>query len=227
MAEAQEPSPARLRLPGIFRRDTCRDPGTERLVRQSSSGAHQAYEGVPERTSANRSPASRSSQTSRSRSRAARAGPRRQRNRRPSGTGRAWTTAHRAIRAGTDAPGRSPGGSGRAGGRPHLADGARHVPRRDTARDRPVRTRRPPAPRSPPANAAATKQSNVYLYADGASSPATAMSTARTWRSAISKDAQHAALAAEDRDFYTESAVVARRRPCWLTSPPARASSPV
>ncbi|MEU9402306.1 transglycosylase domain-containing protein [Streptomyces sp. NPDC048242] len=63
----------------------------------------------------------------------------------------------------------------------------------------------------PPANALATKQSNVYLYADGSQ-------LARDTRDSqvnrenvnlaeVSKNAQHAVLAAEDRDFYTEPAV--------------------
>ncbi|MEW2130289.1 transglycosylase domain-containing protein [Streptomyces sp. NPDC005435] len=63
----------------------------------------------------------------------------------------------------------------------------------------------------PPANALATKQSNVYLYADGSQ-------LARDTRDSqvnrenvnlaeVSQAAQHAVLAAEDRDFYTEPAV--------------------
>ncbi|MEU0813832.1 transglycosylase domain-containing protein [Streptomyces mirabilis] len=60
----------------------------------------------------------------------------------------------------------------------------------------------------PPANAAATKQSNVYLYADGSQLARDGeVNRENVALAEISKDAQHAALAAEDRDFYTESAV--------------------
>ncbi|MEU8589806.1 transglycosylase domain-containing protein [Streptomyces sp. NPDC048664] len=60
----------------------------------------------------------------------------------------------------------------------------------------------------PAANAAATKQSNVYLYADGSELARDGTVNRENVRlGLISKDAQHAALAAEDRDFYTESAV--------------------
>lgn len=60
----------------------------------------------------------------------------------------------------------------------------------------------------PSANAAATKQSNVYLYADGSQLARDGEVNREIVALAeISKDAQHAALAAEDRDFYTESAV--------------------
>ncbi|MFD9514308.1 transglycosylase domain-containing protein [Streptomyces mirabilis] len=60
----------------------------------------------------------------------------------------------------------------------------------------------------PPANAAATKQSNVYLYADGSQLARDGeVNRENVTLAQISKDAQHAALAAEDRDFYTESAV--------------------
>ncbi|CAM5733883.1 peptidoglycan glycosyltransferase OS=Streptomyces alboniger OX=132473 GN=CP975_12990 PE=4 SV=1 [Streptomyces alboniger] len=60
----------------------------------------------------------------------------------------------------------------------------------------------------PSANAFAIKQSNVYLYSDGSQ-------LARDGEvnreiiplSQVSKAAQHAVLAAEDRDFYTESAI--------------------
>ncbi|MFF3610269.1 transglycosylase domain-containing protein [Streptomyces sp. NPDC002580] len=60
----------------------------------------------------------------------------------------------------------------------------------------------------PPANAAATKQSNVYLYADGSQLARDGdVNRENVSLAQISKDAQHATLAAEDRDFYTESAV--------------------
>ncbi|MGW3816046.1 transglycosylase domain-containing protein [Streptomyces sp. NPDC005046] len=62
--------------------------------------------------------------------------------------------------------------------------------------------------RIPPANAAATKQSNVYLYADGSQLARDGdVNRENVSLAQISKDAQHATLAAEDRDFYTESAV--------------------
>ncbi|MFE9684286.1 transglycosylase domain-containing protein [Streptomyces sp. NPDC006285] len=60
----------------------------------------------------------------------------------------------------------------------------------------------------PSANATATKQSNVYLYADGSQLARDGEVNRENVNLAlISKDAQHAVLAAEDRDFYTESAV--------------------
>ncbi|MFF8971548.1 transglycosylase domain-containing protein [Streptomyces sp. NPDC014995] len=60
----------------------------------------------------------------------------------------------------------------------------------------------------PPANALATKQSNVYLYADGTEIARDgAVNRENVGLAQISKAAQHAVLAAEDRDFYTESAV--------------------
>src|SRR5690348_15890085 len=60
----------------------------------------------------------------------------------------------------------------------------------------------------PPANAAATKQSNVYLYADGSQLDRDGeVNRENVALAEISKAAQHAALAAEDRDFDTESAV--------------------
>jgi membrane peptidoglycan carboxypeptidase len=72
----------------------------------------------------------------------------------------------------------------------------------------------------PPANAAATKQSNVYLYADGSQLARDGeVNRENVALAEISKDAQHAALAAEDRDFYTESAVdpMAMIRAGWNT----------
>src|SRR3954463_4605197 len=60
----------------------------------------------------------------------------------------------------------------------------------------------------PPANALAMKQSNVYLYADGSQLARDGQINRESVPLAqISKDAQHAVLAAEDRDFYTESAI--------------------
>ncbi|MGV9287796.1 transglycosylase domain-containing protein [Streptomyces sp. NPDC003719] len=58
------------------------------------------------------------------------------------------------------------------------------------------------------ANALATQQSNVYLYADGSVLARDGeINRESVALSRISKDAQHAVLAAEDRDFYTESAI--------------------
>ncbi|KUO02026.1 transglycosylase domain-containing protein [Streptomyces caeruleatus] len=60
----------------------------------------------------------------------------------------------------------------------------------------------------PPANALATKQANVYLYADGSVIARDGeVNRENVTLAQISKDAQHAILAAEDRDFYTESAI--------------------
>ncbi|MFI6035661.1 transglycosylase domain-containing protein [Streptomyces sp. NPDC051315] len=60
----------------------------------------------------------------------------------------------------------------------------------------------------PPANALATKQSNVYLYADGTEIARDgAVNRENVTLAQISQAAQHAVLAAEDRDFYSESAV--------------------
>ncbi|MFJ3336688.1 transglycosylase domain-containing protein [Streptomyces sp. NPDC086766] len=60
----------------------------------------------------------------------------------------------------------------------------------------------------PPANALALKQSNVYLYADGTEIARDGVvNRENVGLAQISKEAQHAVLAAEDRDFYTESAV--------------------
>ncbi|WP_229820991.1 transglycosylase domain-containing protein [Streptomyces roseiscleroticus] len=75
----------------------------------------------------------------------------------------------------------------------------------------------------PAANAAATKQANVYLYADGSQLARDARDTVNRENvtlAQISKDAQHAVLAAEDRDFYTESAVdpTAMVRAAWNTA---------
>ncbi|MFI9806050.1 transglycosylase domain-containing protein [Streptomyces sp. NPDC052301] len=60
----------------------------------------------------------------------------------------------------------------------------------------------------PPANALATKQANVYLYADGSQIARDGqINRENVTLAQVSKDAQHAVLAAEDRDFYTESAI--------------------
>ncbi|MEH0423716.1 transglycosylase domain-containing protein [Streptomyces sp. B21-083] len=72
----------------------------------------------------------------------------------------------------------------------------------------------------PAANAAAMKQSNVYLYADGSQLARDGeVNRENVNLSQISKDAQHAVLAAEDRDFYTESAIdpKAMIRAAWNT----------
>ena len=73
----------------------------------------------------------------------------------------------------------------------------------------------------PPANAVATQQSNVYLYADGSQLARSGeVNRENVTLAQISKDAQHAVLAAEDRDFYTESAIdpKAMLRAAWNTA---------
>nr|WP_234367596.1 MULTISPECIES: transglycosylase domain-containing protein [Streptomyces] len=73
----------------------------------------------------------------------------------------------------------------------------------------------------PPANALATKQSNVYLYADGSQLARDGkVNRENVSLAQVSKDAQRAVLAAEDRDFYTESAVdpKAMVRAAWNTA---------
>ncbi|MFJ8791144.1 transglycosylase domain-containing protein [Streptomyces sp. NPDC102462] len=73
----------------------------------------------------------------------------------------------------------------------------------------------------PPANALATKQSNVFLYADGTQLARDGeINRESVTLAQISKDAQHAVLAAEDRDFYSESAVdpKAMLRAGWNTA---------
>ncbi|WP_200303815.1 transglycosylase domain-containing protein [Streptomyces adelaidensis] len=68
---------------------------------------------------------------------------------------------------------------------------------------------------------AATKQSNVYLYADGSQIARDGeVNRENVPLSKVSKEAQHAVLAAEDRDFYTESAVdpKAMLRAAWNTA---------
>ncbi|MEW2618720.1 transglycosylase domain-containing protein [Streptomyces sp. NPDC048106] len=73
----------------------------------------------------------------------------------------------------------------------------------------------------PPANALATQQGNVYLYADGSQLARDGeINRENVTLAQVSKAAQHAVLAAEDRDFYTESAVdpKAMIRAAWNTS---------
>ncbi|WP_107501047.1 transglycosylase domain-containing protein [Streptomyces thermovulgaris] len=75
--------------------------------------------------------------------------------------------------------------------------------------------------RIPPANALAVKQANVYLYADGTEIARDGeVNRENVGLDQISKAAQHAILAAEDRDFYTESAVdpKAMLRAAWNTA---------
>ncbi|CAM5526263.1 transglycosylase domain-containing protein [Streptomyces pilosus] len=73
----------------------------------------------------------------------------------------------------------------------------------------------------PAANALATQQANVYLYADGSVIARDGdVNRENVTLGQISEDAQHAILAAEDRDFYTESAVdpQAMIRAAWNTA---------
>ncbi|WP_031478379.1 transglycosylase domain-containing protein [Streptomyces bicolor] len=73
----------------------------------------------------------------------------------------------------------------------------------------------------PPANALATKQANVYLYADGSVIARDGqVNRENVTLGQISKDGRHAILAAEDRDFYTESAIdpKAMLRAAWNTA---------
>ncbi|MFE9649799.1 transglycosylase domain-containing protein [Streptomyces sp. NPDC006365] len=72
----------------------------------------------------------------------------------------------------------------------------------------------------PAANASAMKQSNVYLYADGSRLARDGeVNRENVTLARISKDTQHAVLAAEDRGFYSESAVdpQAMIRAAWNT----------
>ncbi|GAA4918058.1 transglycosylase domain-containing protein [Streptomyces coeruleoprunus] len=72
----------------------------------------------------------------------------------------------------------------------------------------------------PPANAAATAQSNVYLYADGSQIvQAGAVNRESVALARIPRPVRHAVLAAEDRDFYSESGVdpEAMVRATWNT----------
>ncbi|MFJ5773595.1 transglycosylase domain-containing protein [Streptomyces sp. NPDC093094] len=73
----------------------------------------------------------------------------------------------------------------------------------------------------PPANALATKQSNVYLYADGSQLARDGeINRENVSLAQVAVEAQHAVLAAEDRDFYSESAVdpKAMVRAAWNTA---------
>ncbi|MGA5649120.1 transglycosylase domain-containing protein [Streptomyces seoulensis] len=73
----------------------------------------------------------------------------------------------------------------------------------------------------PAANALATKQATVYLYADGSQLARDGeVNRENVGLAQIAKPAQHAILAAEDRDFYTESAVdpKAMLRAGWNTA---------
>ncbi|MEU6376929.1 transglycosylase domain-containing protein [Streptomyces sp. NPDC046909] len=73
----------------------------------------------------------------------------------------------------------------------------------------------------PPANALATKQSNVYLYADGSQLARDGeVNRENVTLAQVSLAAQRAVLAAEDRDFYTESAIdpKAMVRAAWNTA---------
>ncbi|MFL4950219.1 transglycosylase domain-containing protein [Streptomyces sp. MMS24-I31] len=73
----------------------------------------------------------------------------------------------------------------------------------------------------PSANAMAVKQANVYLYADGTEIARDGdINRENITLDQVSRDAQHAVLAAEDRDFYTESAVdpKAMLRAAWNTA---------
>jgi membrane peptidoglycan carboxypeptidase len=67
----------------------------------------------------------------------------------------------------------------------------------------------------------ATKQSNVYLYADGSQIARDGeVNRENVPLSKVSKAAQHAVLAAEDRDFYSEPAIDAKAmiRAAWNTA---------
>ncbi|MEV7728251.1 transglycosylase domain-containing protein [Streptomyces sp. NPDC087917] len=73
----------------------------------------------------------------------------------------------------------------------------------------------------PPANAAATAQSNVYLYADGSQLARDGeVNRVNVPLSQVSRSVQQAVLAAEDRDFYSERAVdpKAMVRAAWNTA---------
>ncbi|GHD89370.1 transglycosylase domain-containing protein [Streptomyces naganishii] len=73
----------------------------------------------------------------------------------------------------------------------------------------------------PPANALAMKQANVYLYADGTEIARDGdINRENVSLDQVSMNAQHAVLAAEDRDFYTESAIdpKAMVRAAWNTA---------
>jgi membrane peptidoglycan carboxypeptidase len=74
----------------------------------------------------------------------------------------------------------------------------------------------------PDANAAAVAQNNVYLYSDGKTeiSRDGAVNRQNVPLDAVAKDAQYATLAAEDRNFYHESAVSPKSmlRAAWNTA---------
>ncbi|WP_314252744.1 transglycosylase domain-containing protein [Streptomyces sp. DSM 40907] len=73
----------------------------------------------------------------------------------------------------------------------------------------------------PPANAAATAQSNVYLYSDGSQIARDGeVNRVNVPLSQIPRTVQEAVLAAEDRDFYSERAVdpKAMLRAAWNTA---------
>ncbi|RLV08944.1 penicillin-binding protein [Streptomyces griseocarneus] len=73
----------------------------------------------------------------------------------------------------------------------------------------------------PPANKAAVAESNVYLYADGSQLARDGeVNRESVSLSRVPKTVQHAVLAAEDRDFYSESAVnpEAMLRAAWNTA---------
>ncbi|NEB74356.1 penicillin-binding protein [Streptomyces sp. SID14478] len=73
----------------------------------------------------------------------------------------------------------------------------------------------------PPANSAATAQSNVYLYADGTQIARDGkVNRENVSLTQIPKPVQHTVLAAEDRDFYSESAIdpKAMLRAAWNTA---------
>ncbi|MEU6390672.1 transglycosylase domain-containing protein [Streptomyces sp. NPDC046939] len=73
----------------------------------------------------------------------------------------------------------------------------------------------------PPANTAATAQSNVYLYADGTQIARDGeVNRENVQLAQVPKRTQRAVLAAEDRDFYSESAVdpQAMLRAAWNTA---------
>ncbi|KOY59566.1 transglycosylase domain-containing protein [Streptomyces sp. XY332] len=75
--------------------------------------------------------------------------------------------------------------------------------------------------RIPPANAAATAQSNLYLYADGSQLARDGeVNRVNVPLSQIPRTVQEAVLAAEDRDFYSERAVdpKAMIRAAWNTA---------
>ena len=104
---------------------------------------------------------------------------------------------------------------------PHLAHGARHLLLLALLVLGGLFVAGYSAGRHPAGQRAATKQSNVYLYADGTQLARDGeVNRENVTLAQISKDAQHAVLAAEDRDFYTESAIdpKAMLRAGWNTA---------